>query len=109
MELVRLEDDTRRARPFSTLRQAIDPHRGAHHRPAWHEPVRRITSHVNVDALRQQEQDRKKEARLEHALAMQLIDIGYKVLATKLHPDKGGSASAMSRLNRVRQRLRQLA
>jgi hypothetical protein len=32
-------------------------------------------------------------------------DMGYKALALKLHPDVGGSAEAMSRLNRVRERL----
>jgi hypothetical protein len=35
-------------------------------------------------------------------LALQLIDIGYKVLSVKLHPDKGGSHDAMRRLNKVR-------
>jgi hypothetical protein len=46
---------------------------------------------------------------LKYKLAMQLIDIGYKALATKLHPDKGGSGDAMSRLNEVRDRLKQRA
>src|SRR5262245_484576 len=44
------------------------------------------------------------ERQLRHKLALQLIDIGYKALAVKLHPDKnkGGSAEAMARLNAVR-------
>jgi DnaJ-class molecular chaperone len=46
---------------------------------------------------------------LKYKLAMQLIDIGYKALATKFHPDKGGSRDAMSRLNEVRDRLKQRA
>ena len=39
-------------------------------------------------------------------LGRRLIDIGYRVLAKELHPDKGGSKDAMSRLGRVRDRLR---
>ena len=36
-----------------------------------------------------------------------IIEIGYKVLTTKLHPDRaGGSSEAMARLNRVRALLR---
>ena len=42
----------------------------------------------------------EKEAQIARALGLQLIDIGYKVLVTKLHPDKGGSSEAMTRLNR---------
>jgi hypothetical protein len=34
---------------------------------------------------------RDQEVRAEHRLALQLIDIGDKVLATKLHPDKDES------------------
>lgn len=75
---------------------------------AWHEPVKKIIGRVDVDTLnlRQSELKRIDERDAERKLAMQLIDIGYKALATKLHPDKGGSRDAMSRLNRVRDRLR---
>jgi hypothetical protein len=39
-----------------------------------------------------------------------MIDIGYKILSAKLHPDKaGGSHEAMTRLNAVRMRLKQAA
>jgi hypothetical protein len=31
-------------------------------------------------------------------LGLRLIDIGWKVLARELHPDKGGSREAMTRL-----------
>jgi hypothetical protein len=41
----------------------------------------------------------------QRALARRLIDIGYKALAKELHPDKGGSSEAMSRLGDVRRRL----
>jgi hypothetical protein len=43
---------------------------------------------------------------LEAKLGLRLIDIGFKSLARDLHPDKGGSREAMTRLNKVRERLR---
>ena len=52
---------------------------------------------------------RKQERDAEQKLALRLIDIGYKVLAQTLHPDKGGSRDAMARLNRVRDRLKECA
>jgi hypothetical protein len=42
----------------------------------------------------------------ERVYGHRMIDIGYKALAMKLHPDKGGSQEDMARLNRVRDRLR---
>jgi hypothetical protein len=77
---------------------------------SWHDPVKKIVSTVNLKALQQDELDRKEERELQRKLANKLIDIGYKVLAAELHPDKkGGSAEAMSRLNEVRARLKQYA
>jgi len=46
-----------------------------------------------------------KEAGESRRMSNQVIDAGYKVMATKLHPDKGGSTEAMQRLNQVRARL----
>ncbi len=41
-------------------------------------------------------------------LAHQLIDVGYRALALRLHPDMaGGSSEAMARLIRVRDLLRE--
>src|SRR5262245_54518618 len=48
------------------------------------------------DAARQA---RAEETRLHRLLAVELIDIGFKALATRLHPDHGGSDIAMRRLN----------
>lgn len=78
---------------------------------AWHEPVKEALGKVDVDLLNRHRDAMKRdqEVRAEHQLALQLIDIGYKALATKLHPDKGGSRDAMARLNRVRDRLRKSA
>jgi len=72
----------------------------------WHEPVKKIIDRVNIDKLREENLKRTEERELERKLALQLIDIGYKALAAKLHPDKGGSREAMSRLNHVRDRLK---
>jgi len=92
-------------RSFSTLSAAVDPPR-PHHQPVWHEPVRNALSSVNIENLKRQQQERDKENKLVAQLKGQIIDIGYKVLATKLHPDKGGSAAAMSRLNRAKTELK---
>lgn len=51
--------------------------------------------------------DRAKEQKLIDDLALEIISIGYKVLATKMHPDKGtGSHEAMRRLNAARDLLK---
>lgn len=50
--------------------------------------------------------DRATEQRRKQELARKLIQIGYRVLAQELHPDRmGGSRDAMTRLNEVRSRL----
>jgi hypothetical protein len=47
------------------------------------------------------------ERALQKKLAKELIDIGYRALAARLHPDKrGGSKEAMRRLNDVRAMLK---
>jgi hypothetical protein len=51
----------------------------------------------------QEREARVKEAKLQQALRKQIIDAGYKAVATKLHPDKkGGSTVDMIRLNQLR-------
>jgi len=76
---------------------------------SWQEPVREALGKVNLDTMRQAELKRSEERDLQRKLALQLIDIGFKALASKLHPDKGGSRDAMSRLNAVRDRLKNCA
>jgi hypothetical protein len=49
------------------------------------------------------------ERELQWRLALEVIDTGFKALALKLHPDRGGSSEAMQRLNIVRDRLRKAA
>ena len=70
---------------------------------------RRVLRDVARDAFVQERQALDGEVRLHRELAEELVDIGYRALATKLHPDRGGSKEAMARLNRVRDELKQIA
>jgi hypothetical protein len=74
----------------------------------WRKDVDDIAERARNEAarIREEELSRAEERKAEHTLALRIIDIGYKVLAKELHPDKGGSLGAMSRLNRVRDRLK---
>lgn len=42
-------------------------------------------------------------------VALQVIESGYRAVAMKLHPDKGGSEQAMKELNSVRETLKMMA
>jgi hypothetical protein len=70
---------------------------------------RRVLRDVAADTFVQERQARDDEVELHRELAEELIDLGYRALATKLHPDRGGSKDAMARLNRVRDELKQIA
>jgi hypothetical protein len=70
---------------------------------------RRVLRDVARDDFVQERQARDDEVQLHRNLAEELVDIGYRALATRLHPDRGGSKDAMSRLNRVRDELKQIA
>ena len=61
-----------------------------------------------VEPTHYAEDSRISEDRQLRELGMQLIDIGFKVLAAQFHPDKpSGSKEAMQRLNEVRRILRE--
>ncbi len=94
-----------------TGRRAENYNTFASRKPAWQEPVREVVSRVDTETLNLKREDLKRqdEREAQRELALQLIDIGYKVLARELHPDKGGSREAMARLNAVRDRLKQHA
>lgn len=106
--------DKRTQGRFSSLQEFRREHHGykqtVHPQP-WHQPVKDVVDEAKRQAerLRDEELTRQQERKAERQLALQLIDIGFKALASKLHPDKGGSRDAMSRLNRVRDRLKQHA
>jgi len=72
-------------------------------------PMHEAIGDVDVPNLARERETRQEETRLHRELALQLIDIGWKALATRLHPDRGGSAQAMRRLNRVRDELKSVA
>lgn len=71
--------------------------------------VKTATSKVDVEAVSREQQSYAEEIEMHRTLALKLVDSGYKALATRLHPDKGGSAKAMTRLNRVRDELKEVA
>ena len=61
---------------------------------------------VDVEALRREEQARHEERKKVCDLELQIIKLGYRLLAEKHHPDKHeGSNEDMSRLNRARSHL----
>jgi hypothetical protein len=64
---------------------------------------------VNVPRLAEERKSRDEEIKLHRELALKLIDLGYRAMATRLHPDQGGSRDAMSRLNTVRDELKEFA
>jgi hypothetical protein len=70
---------------------------------------RRVLRDVAADTFIQERQARDAEVQLHRELAEELVDLGYRALATKLHPDRGGTQNAMVRLNRVRDELKAIA
>lgn len=101
----------------SVLPRTLDDHLRniGRHRPTsgavrrdWTSPVDDIAERArrDMERIREQELTRQQEREADHNLGLRLIDIGYKVLAKELHPDKGGSRDAMVRLTRVRDRLK---
>lgn len=87
---------------MKTVRCYCDEIPHAHYRWA-HYP---IVDQLNVARMREEAEEKEKERKLQCQLGLQLIDIGYKVLATRLHPDKGGSQEVMVRLIQVRDLLK---
>ena len=78
-------------------------------RRAAAQPYRAVLAELDTDLYAQEKQTREDEVRLHREIALELIDIGWKALATRLHPDRGGSKDAMRRLNRVREQLKGVA
>lgn len=80
-----------------------------HRQSKQQQDFRRVLRDVARDDFIQERQARDDEIKLHRELAEELIDIGYRALATRLHPDRGGSKDAMARLNRVRDELKNTA
>lgn len=68
-----------------------------------------VVDKVDVARLADERQSRDNEIKLHREVAIQLIDLGYRAMATRLHPDRGGSRDAMGRLNLVRDELKSIA
>lgn len=64
---------------------------------------------VNAARLGEERKSLQAEIKLHKDIALQLIDLGYRAMATRLHPDRGGSKDAMVRLTTVRDELREIA
>lgn len=116
MRLAQAHPSTGSALPVDTLSEFIRETGNPNYNrptppPDWHGPVNKIVDRVDTETLnlKREEMKRADERVAQRTLALQLIDIGYKVLARTLHPDKGGSREAMTRLNAVRDRLNQHA
>jgi hypothetical protein len=75
----------------------------------WHEGVKESIERAKreADRVREENLTRQQEREADQKLALRLIEIGFKILAKELHPDRGGSREAMIRLNRVRDHLKQ--
>jgi hypothetical protein len=73
----------------------------------YHDAVNKILSKIDPEALKRESERAREELSEIRNLAEQIVNAGYKVIASKLHPDvKGGSAHAMKLLNAARDRLR---
>jgi len=99
------------ASPYTSLRHMTGHTERAReqYQSKQQEAFRRVLRDVARDTFVQERQARDDEIALHRELAEELVDLGYRALATRLHPDRGGSKDAMSRLNRVRDELRQFA
>lgn len=95
-------------KPFKTLDEVTRPNRptAGYLRRDWTAPVDAVAEKARREQFRLAQDEtltRQEEREADRKLAHRLIDIGWKVLAKELHPDKlGGSREGMSRLNRVR-------
>jgi hypothetical protein len=75
----------------------------------WRNEVQQRLDGFNVSQFtKHDDRDRLGETQAIKKLAGEIVSIGYKVLATKLHPDKGGSVEAMQQLNDARDLLKEV-
>jgi hypothetical protein len=83
------------------------------------EPTMRAQAEEALRRSREWEQQRARreaQARAEKAereaqreLSLEITAAGYRLLAVKHHPDKGGSSEAMARLTRARDHLKRMS
>lgn len=92
---------------FSTMNQVRGDRRRFGHAPDWTHDVKETLRGFDTEAHAAHIESIDKEQKMEAELGRKLIDIGYKVLAVQMHPDKGGTGEGMRRLNKVRDRLKE--
>jgi hypothetical protein len=114
MRLARLRaENIENRRPASDLPRSLSEMEGhTARRQERHQAERAYKSvlrELETDLYAQEKQTREDEVQLHRDMALELIDVGFKALATRLHPDRGGSKEAMARLNRVRNELKGVA
>ena len=91
----------------TTIAEAIGESMGPRN-TAW-KRFEKVTRRLKVNRFAQDQQTQQQEMVTRRTLALQLIDLGYRALATRLHPDRGGSKDAMVRLIEVRDELKSVA
>lgn len=113
MRVARIREDHQNGTPGAVLPTSLNEARGGTQRRreqrAHEQPFRAALGEIETDVYAQEKQTRDDEVRLHRDIAVELVDLGYKALASRLHPDRGGSKDAMVRLNRVREELKGLA
>ena len=114
MQWARVHSETRRGSaqiPYASINQMSGgtERQREERQSKQQQEFRRVLRDVARDEFVQEKQDRKDELTLHQDLAVELVEIGYRALATRLHPDRGGTKDAMSRLNRVRDELKHVA
>jgi hypothetical protein len=75
---------------------------------SW-EGVHRAARALDAELFGQERQSQHDEMGLRRDLAAELVSLGYKALATRLHPDRGGTKDAFERLKVVRDELMAVA
>jgi len=108
MRLARIREDDPKFTPRGESRSLKNAIGESPARAAW-QSVFKAADKVDVDRLADERQKVADEIKLHRELALQLIDLGYRALATRLHPDRGGTRVAMIRLNLVRDELKSVA
>jgi hypothetical protein len=114
MRLARLRaENIENRRPASDLPRSLSEMEGhtarRQERQQAESAYKAVLRELETDLYTQEQQTRADEVQLHRDIALELVDVGYKALATRLHPDRGGSKEAMARLNRVRSELKGVA
>jgi hypothetical protein len=109
MRLARLDQESLRSPGGRSITAAIGEERERTHAHTSWRPVLKAARELDAELFAKERQAEAEEVRLHRELAIELVNLGYRALATRLHPDRGGSKDAMVRLHRVRDALKSVA